>query len=263
MNRRDLLSAAGRFLVGAHVAAVAAPIVDLFWDAPSWSPNVAITGIHFGYGTVLQLLLKGRKCGWPYLHTLCHAYAVASMDAPDAERIAWSRWGGLQDELTQQFWAQHYRRTVHPQFVESLITNARQSDYTHAMLFCWGTPEQKLRAEKRIRLVRGPGAIKTLQVLDVIVHGSRDACESAWQRSDELDNETGRQIGIRCPRIRDDEARLAWCEKHVQEAGIIPSTPEGEGTSRPFGNFHPLHPGEGWETHKDKQEVPFELVEPQ
>jgi hypothetical protein len=86
-----------------------------------------------------------------------------------------------------------------------------------------------------------------------------DACESAWQKSDEADNATGRKIGLACPTDFSDENRYAWCERMVRRHGIFQNTPEGPDTDRPWGPFHPRHPGPGWGKYENLQETPWPL----
>ncbi|MBI3860411.1 MAG: hypothetical protein HY290_00795 [Planctomycetia bacterium] len=265
ISRRELLARIGGHLVGVHVANVAAPVLDFFGTTPTWNVNTAVQGFHFGHAQAVKMLLTERPCpGWPYIHCLCHCYAVASMDAPDDERIAWSCWGGLQDELFQTGWAQYYRGTIHPLIIASIHRRHEslkdaEAEYDTVMKFIWGDEGERSKAGTKCRLARGRRKYQELVDARHELHLLIDACESAWQRSDERDNALGRKGGLLCPRGLDDEARLAWCRRWCESQGMRPDTPEGPGTDREWGPFHPLHPGPPWESCK--HEEPLELAE--
>lgn len=260
MNRRQFFSTAGKYLIGTHAAAIAAPVADFFLDAPSWDFATALRGLVFGHGQAVAELLAGeRNAGWPYLHALCHAFAVASMragGASDAAAIAWSEYGGLQDELFQQRWAQYYRRIVHPRIC---IAVPDQDEQDTVFAYVWGTPNERGGAEKKCRIKKGRTAWHSLRDLRVHLHPLIDACESAWQESDKADNAVGRRVGLHYkPGPNDcDEFRLAWCKRFIRYHKISPDTPEGPGTPRPWGPFHPRYPGPGWGAKE--QETPWPL----
>jgi hypothetical protein len=244
---------------------VAAPVVDFLGSAPSWNVNIALRGLCYGYGPAIEMLQEKPRPSWPYLHCLCHCYAVASMDAPDAERIAWSRWGGRQDELTQTYWAQFYRGTVHPAVVAT-IRNSHSSlkdaeaEYDTFMKFVWGDDQEKAKASAKCRLTRGRRQYQELVDIRSHLHLLIDACESAWQRSDEQDNALGLQGGLKCPQGLDDQERFAWCRRWCEEHGMHRDTPEGPGTGREWGPFHPLHPGPAWESASHEEPIPLEEI---
>lgn len=267
MNRREAMSALGRHVIGLHAATVISPILDFFCSAPSWNPNTALRGFIYGHGQALAEITAldrniSEVCGWPYLHVLCHAFAVASMrvgGASDTEAIAWSEHGGIQDELVQQYWAQWYRKEIHPRIRERL---ADDDEFDTAMAYVWGSSKERRGAEKKCRISKGKSRWIELKMLRTNLHLLIDACESAWQRSDEIDNATGRRIGLACrtdEQFTDDRIRLSWCKRMVRLHGIFPDTPEGPDTERPFGPFHPLHSGCGWESNRLAQESPWPL----
>jgi hypothetical protein len=265
LSRRELLAAIGGQFIGGHAAKVFAPILDYMGSAPSWNINIALQGLRYGYGQALEMLTQeGPRPAWPYVHCLCHCYAVASMDAPDADRSAWSRFGGLQDELMQTYWAQFYRGTIHPFVVaEILRTNSSmkdaESEYDTYMKFVWGDENEKAKAAVKCRLARGRNKYLELANVRRQLHLLIDACESAWQRSDEHDNALGLKGGLLCPRELDDQKRLAWCRRWCEDHGLRADCPEGPGTDREWGPYHPLHPGQAWESAT--YEVPIEMEE--
>jgi hypothetical protein len=265
ITRRELLARIGGHFIGAHAASLAAPVIDFLGNAPNRNVNAALQGLRYGYGQALTMLLQeGPRPGWPYLHCLCHCYAVASMNAPDEDRIAWSRFGGRQDELMQVYWAQFYRGTIHPFIVENLLrTNdtlkEAESEYDTAMKFVWGDEAERAKASVKCRLARGRNRFQQLADLRHQLHPLIDACESAWQRSDERDNALGLKGGLACPRRLDDQTRLAWCRRWCEDHDIRPDTPEGPGTDREWGPFHPLHPGPPWDS--EPHEEPLALAE--
>jgi hypothetical protein len=262
MNRRQFFTAAGKYIVGAHAAAVAAPVLDFFIDAPNWHAATALRGLVFGHGQAAAELLMTRPApGWPYLHALCHAFAVASMragGATAAAATAWSEWGGVQDEIFQTYWANFYRREIHPRILRECTDDAERDT---VLAYLWGTPHERRGAEKKCRISRGKSRWVEMRELRKNILPLIDAAESAWQKSDETDNAIGRRIGLYYkPGPNDsDEFRLAWCKRFVRYHGIFPDTPEGPDTARPWGPFHPRHPGPGWDSCKKLQGVPWSL----
>jgi hypothetical protein len=263
-TRRELLAAIGSQFVGAHAAKIAAPVADYLQSAPTQNMNTALAGLRYGYGLASDMLQQSPHPSWPYVHALCHCYAVASMDAPDAERIAWSRFGGRNDELMQVFWAQFYRGTIHPFIVKFILqSNATlkdaESEYDTFMKFVWGTKAEQSKAAVKCRLARGRNKYQELAGVRQQLYPLVDACESAWQLSDQRDNAVGLEGGLKCPRGLDDERRLAWCQRWCEDHGLSPDMEEGPGTDREWGPFHPLHPGAPWvgEAH----EPPLPLAE--
>ncbi len=261
LTRRKAIAAVGKYLVGCHAASVIAPVVGFFLEAPTWNMNAAASGFICGNMQAVAELLgpRSKEMGWPYLHVLCHCFAVASMRAngvPDSEAIRWSEWGGTKDELLQQYWAQLYRREVHPKIIEQCEDDKERST---VMAYLWGTENEQRGAKRKCQLQKGRSAWSSLCNLRVNLTPLRDACESAWQRSDELDNELGRKGGLECPNNLVHQERLQWCYDWVREQGIEPTTPEGPGTDRPFGPFHPRYAAEGWETFPELQQVPHPI----
>ena len=262
MNRREFFTTAGKYLIGVHAAVVAAPVLDFFLDAPSWNFNTALAGIVYGHGQAAAELLVNRPAGgWPYLHALCHAFAIASMRAGGttaADAVRWSKHGALQDELFQQRWAQFYRRYVHPRILSAVPDPDERST---VLAYVWGNPRERRGAEKKCRLIHGKNKWLELRGLRENLMPLIDACESAWQKSDEDDNVTGRKIGLayKIGPNDSDEFRLVWCRRWVRYYGINPETPEGPDTPRPWGPFHPRHPGPGWAANAKLQEIPHPL----
>lgn len=266
LTRRELIAKIGGHFLGVHAATVASPVLDFMSSAPTWNVNTALEGLYYGYGQALELLTaEGPKPAWPYVHCLCHCYAVASMDAPDNERIAWSRFGGRNDELMQTYWAQFYRGTIHPFIVSEILrTNSTvkdaESEYDTFMKFVWGDEPERSKASAKCRLARGRGKYLELANVRRQLHLLIDACESAWQRSDERDNALGLEGGLLCPRGLSDEQRLAWCRRWCEDHGVCRDCPEGPGTDREWGPFHPLHPGPPWESATHEVPIPLEEI---
>jgi hypothetical protein len=205
----------------------------------------------FMYDTAAPLptIPKRNHPSWPYLHCLGHCFATAVLtDLSPAERREWSVWMGLQDELTQTYWAEFFRKTVHPLMVRQIRLEHPADDRQAAielgtsMMFIFGTRRQKMQALTKIKLWK-PEAYKVLSDVRSVVAPLVDACESAWQRSDLLDNAIGREGGLLCPKNLSIGDKVTWCMKWCHDHNIFRDTPEGPDTDRPWGPFHPINPG--------------------
>jgi hypothetical protein len=235
-------------------------------SAPTWNVNTALQGLCFGYGSAVEMLANEKpRPSWPYVHCLCHCYAVASMDAPDEERIVWSRWGGKNDEVGQTYWAQFYRGKIHPVIVQTIrqshsTVKDAEAEYDTVMKYIWGDDNERAKAAAKCKLARGGRKFRELANVRSHLHLLIDACESAWQRSDEEDNALGLQGGLQCPKELDDRERFAWCRRWCESHGVRPDTPEGPGTDREWGPFHPLHPGPPWRSCTHEEPVAIEEI---
>jgi len=155
---------------------------------------------------------------------------------------------GLQDELTQAFWAEFYRKKLYPLLVEHVRRenpdDERQAaiELSTAMSFLFGTARQRAQAAAKVKL-RKHATFKRLTEIHTAMAPLIDACESAWQRSDLHDNAIGREGGLLCPKSYSTGDKLTWCINWCNEHKIFRDTPEGPDTDRPWGPFHPISPG--------------------
>lgn len=276
MLRRDVLKQAAGFLFGKHLGPFFVESYGRFAKRPfEKAPSgdflhqlqqvmKTIETIRLGIGVVYEHLFqefmydtaaplptvpKRTHPAWPYLHCLGHCFAVTVLtDLSPAERREWSIWMGLQDELTQAYWAEFYRKSVHPLLVNRIRQENPEDDNQAAielstsLCFLFGTQRQKAQATAKVKL-RKPESYQMLSEVRVLIAPLVDACESAWQRSDLHDNAIGREGGLLCPAGLSTADKFAWCEKWCNQHNIFRDTPEGPETERPWGPFHPVSPG--------------------
>lgn len=276
MLRRDMLKHAAGLLFGKHLGPMLvdcydplakrpfekAPSGDLLHKMQQIAKNIET--IRLGVGVIYEYILheymydtaeplptnpKRNHPSWPYLHCLGHCFATAVLtDLSPAERREWSVWMGLQDELTQAYWAEFFRKQVYPLMVAQIKRENADDDrqaaieLSTAMSFIFGTHRQRVQATAKVKL-RKPESHKILSGVRAIMYPLIDACESAWQRSDLHDNAIGREGGLLCPQRLSMPDKAAWCIKWCNDHKIFRDTPEGPDTERPWGPFHPISPG--------------------
>ncbi len=276
MFRRELLKHAAGILFGKHAGPIfadgyhrlakrpfeEAPTGDILHQMQQIAKNLETIrlGVSVVYDYIFDEFMNDTACplptvpkrnhpAWPYLHCLGHCFAVAVLtDLSPAERREWSVWMGLQDELTQAYWAEFYRKNLYPLLVQhcrqEYPDDERQAaiELSTAMSFLFGTERQRARAAAKVKL-RKHESYKRLSGIHAAMAPLIDACESAWQRSDLHDNAIGREGGLLCPRSLSTGDKLTWCIKWCNDNKIFRDTPEGPDTDRPWGPFHPINPG--------------------
>lgn len=277
MTRRDFLRHTASLVLGSrlagaldqiHFALATNPLTGVSGDLPQqvWQATKNIEsmtlGINHGYlwavsqmSNPLDLPLpttpKRSHPAWPWLHCVAHCNAVAA--ASDKQNaVDLSKAAGDWDEAFQADVANKFRRLIYPLFVRNIRDNCatmddaqRELGVTHRFLF--GTDREIERAEKLIRVMRGRTRFGQLRDAKESCLPLIDATESAFQISDFRDNETGRRGGLKYTGSNDDNAVCRHCCEWCASRGIKSDTPEGPGTERPWGPFHVLWPGEGWE----------------
>ena len=216
--------------------------------------NSAFTGLVHGYGLAahellekneepLPLIPKRSHPSWPYIHCVCHCVGTASLGE---DGLRWSQWAGISDEVSQQYWANVFRTQIYPRIYADLHLRPRSDnpdrDLQLVMQYLFGTEKS---ARKSLTLIAANSSDSKRKVLDLkqMLAPLIDSCESAWQRSDFLDNAVGRAGGCECPGDLPLAGRVGFCRKWCKCHGIASDTGEGPGTERPWGPYHPLHPG--------------------
>ncbi len=218
-----------------------------------------IRGFYYGHGLALHQLLEEDRVpmptqpkrshpAWPYIHCLCHCNGAANMGR-DGQR--WSIWSGVQDELPQAFFANMFRTQVYPLIVADVASGrytGKKSDSdikreVHVVMnYLFG--DAKLRRQSIFLVALKNRASKERMVdLRRRVYPLIDACESAWQRADFVDNAMGRVGGCQCPKNLSSIEKLRWCSRWCTDRGVASDVAEGPGTGRPWGPYHPLYPG--------------------
>lgn len=221
----------------------------------------ATQGLYSGWGLAVHELTRKTvdyplptqpvrtHTAWPHLHCLCHCTASAAIE-DDREQL--SMHGGIADELYQALSANMFPTVLYPMIYLDLAANngrtgeegvkENESDMVVIMNYLFGDPVLRKRslflAGIRNRESRG-----RLKILRDMMYPLIDALESAWQRSDFLDNAIGRKGGCQCPKGLSPAERVKWCRKWCTGNGIPTNTPEGPETPRPWGPYHPLDPG--------------------
>lgn len=213
-----------------------------------------VKGIFHGYGLAVHQLIqeteqayptipKRNHPSWPHLHCLCHCISVANMDSHEGPRV--SQWGGVSDELSQAWSANVFRIAIYPLIYEDVYSRTTQHperDLILVMKYLFGDAAVARKAITLIGL-NDRDAKKRCVVLKQMIAPLIDACESAWQRSDFLDNAVGRAGGCNCPKKLSGAGKVRWCRTFCTQQGIGSTAEEGAGTSRPWGPYHPVDPG--------------------
>lgn len=218
-------------------------------------------GLYSGWGLAIHELARDEvdyplptqpertHASWPYLHCLCHCTAAAAIDH---NREEMSMHGGVGDELYQALSANLFPTMMYPMIYLDVaarsgrtgIEGAEQTDSDMVVIMNYLFGDDTLRKRSLFMAgLRNRESRVRLKILRDMMYPLIDALESAWQRSDFLDNATGRQGGCQCPKDLPPAERVQWCRKWCQGKGIRTDTPEGPETDRPWGPYHPLDPG--------------------
>lgn len=219
----------------------------------------AFGAFYHGYGMGIQQILDEAKGplpdtpershpGWPHVHCVCHCNIVANLGPEDGVEL--SRIGGLADEINQTFFARVFYDLVLPMtWSDTVAKFSGPQDEGKAvremkfiMNYAFGDPFHSERALKLATLSDRKNR-KVLRAYRDLIYGLIDALESAWQKSDFIDNAIGREGGRQCPRGLSADKRREWCSGWCTKKGIPTNVAEGPNTDRPWGPFHPLDPG--------------------
>ena len=218
-------------------------------------------GLYSGWGLALHELTREEvnyplptqpvrtHASWPHLHCLCHCTAAADIEG---DRETLSMQGGIGDELYQALSANLFPSVVYPMIYMDVAAHygrndeagvrENEKDMVLIMNYLFGEAPLRKRSLFLVGL-RSRESRDGLKNLRVTMYALVDALESAWQRSDFLDNAVGREGGCRCPQDLSPVERVRWCRKWCTQKQIPTDTPEGPETPRPWGPYHPLYPG--------------------
>lgn len=208
-------------------------------------------GIHSGYLTAAYELTNSAEptaaqplrnhVGWPYLHCLCHCTTTADIGEK------WSIWAGLNDEIVQTNVIDLFDTLIFPMIITDV---KKRPDPKQAlgfvMRYLFGDPQTAQKSIILIGLSEGRKERERLEEAKQQLTPIIDAFESAWQASDFSDNTIGREGGCQCRSKglhKTNKNRFTFCKRYCADRGITSTTPEGPGTSRPWGPHHPLNPG--------------------
>lgn len=218
-------------------------------------------GLYSGWGLALHELTRETvdyplptepvrtHASWPHLHCLCHCAATADIED---ERQNMSIQGGVGDELYQALSANLFPTMVYPMiYLDIAAKNGRndedgirenERDMIVIMNYLFGDETLRKRA-MFLSGLRDPSSRQGLKNLRNVMYSLIDALESAWQRSDFLDNAVGRKGGCQCPKELSPRERVKWCRKWCTQQSIPTDAAEGPDTPRPWGPYHPIDPG--------------------
>ncbi|MEQ9408405.1 MAG: hypothetical protein RIK87_11790 [Fuerstiella sp.] len=278
MNRRSFLGKTLKFsvgLVGGTAAAVSAgdgvfeklltgvdqtrgTLLERI-DVVLRNANTAFRGIYHGYGLGIREILAGTDgplptmpershASWPHVHCVCHCNIVANLGPQEGTEL--SRFGAIADEVNQAYFSRLFYSSVLPIIWSDQldkydgaerVQNARR-DMKYLLTYAFG----RARAQRQAFVLASAVDRKNrrrLKDFKDLIFGLIDALESSWQQSDLYDNLIGRAGGLKCPRGLTTQKKREWCSGWCSNQGVATDTAEGYGTDRPWGPFHPLHPG--------------------